>query len=83
MQCAFNDLKALILQDNGSTYYVHWFAHLTHLLSKKLQTNDLYILEATFMVKGTMVALKSLRDTSFHKSLHKSLHEVFCFCQNT
>ncbi|KAL7590672.1 hypothetical protein Lser_V15G37980 [Lactuca serriola] len=58
-------------------YLMYEILHLTNVLSKHLQKKDQDILEAASLVRGTMDALKSLRDTGFAKLLSK----VFSFCQ--
>ena len=61
-------------------FYLHMMygiLHLTGTLSKQLQRKDLDILEAASMVRGTMEALQSLRDTRFATILPK----VSSFCQ--
>ncbi|XP_052619870.1 uncharacterized protein LOC128126152 [Lactuca sativa] len=60
-------------------FYLHLMygiLHLTNVLSKHLQKNDQDILEAASLVRGTMDALKSLRDTGFAKLLSK-LSELY------
>ncbi|XP_023751075.1 uncharacterized protein LOC111899452 [Lactuca sativa] len=58
-------------------YMMYDILRLTGTLSKQLQKKDLDILEATSMVKGTMDALQSLRDTRFASILPK----ISSFCQ--
>ncbi|XP_052627808.1 uncharacterized protein LOC111880587 [Lactuca sativa] len=58
-------------------YMMYDILHLTGTLSKQLQKKDLDILEAASMVRGTMDALQSLRDTGFATILPK----VSSFCQ--
>ncbi|XP_023754896.1 uncharacterized protein LOC111903349 [Lactuca sativa] len=61
-------------------FYLHLMygiLHLTNVLSKHLQKKDQDILEATYLVRGTMEVLKSLRDMGFAKLLSN----VFSFCQ--
>ncbi|CAI9259805.1 unnamed protein product [Lactuca saligna] len=89
MRGAFNGLKALILQYNDSAYYVHLmgFTFQNHhkfdelifgeRIVKESSKKDQDILEAASLVRGTMDALKSLRDTGFAKLLSN----VFSFCQ--
>lgn len=60
-------------------FYLHLMyevLNLTGILSKHLQKKDQDILEAASLVRGTMDALKALRDTGFAKTLPK----VFSFC---
>ncbi|KAL7596460.1 hypothetical protein Lser_V15G30861 [Lactuca serriola] len=52
-------------------YMMYDILHLTGTLSKQLQKKDLDILEAASMVRGTMEALQSLRDTRFATILPK------------
>ncbi|XP_052622278.1 uncharacterized protein LOC111898095 [Lactuca sativa] len=55
-------------------FYLHLMYEILHLMnvfSKNLQKKDQDILEAASLVRGTMDALKSLRDTGFAKLLSK------------
>ncbi|XP_052621057.1 uncharacterized protein LOC111911380 [Lactuca sativa] len=61
-------------------FYLHMMydiLHLTGTLSKQLQRKDLDILEAASMVRGTMEAFQSFRNTGFAIILPK----VSSFCQ--
>ena len=51
MQGEFNGLKTLILKENESTYYIHYFAHqlqlaLVSMAKKHQEVNDLFSLVA-------------------------------------
>jgi len=43
MQCEFNSLKALIMKDNPSAYYIYYFAHQLQLAFIGVAKNDAHI----------------------------------------
>jgi len=43
MQCEFNSLKALIMKENPSAYYIYYFSHQLQLAFVGVAKNDAHI----------------------------------------